>query len=57
MSEERWEEAVKHARTMLEIYKEIPTGIFGATLIAKAITRYEDGEKTNELLEELESFE
>ncbi|WP_199614676.1 hypothetical protein [Paenibacillus alkalitolerans] len=53
----RWEDAIENARFMLEEYKKIPTGAFGATLIAQAITRYENGERTQELLEELEGIQ
>lgn len=54
--QERWDEAIKNARFMMGEYKQIPTGMFGATTIALAISRYENGERTNELLEELESI-
>lgn len=54
---ERWNAAIDNARFMLEEYKKIPAGIFGATMIASAIARYDSGERTNELLEELEGIE
>lgn len=55
-STERWDKAIRHAREMLEIYKEIPTGVFGALLIQNAISRYENGERTKYLLVELEGI-
>ncbi len=55
-SNERWEEAIANARYFLDEYRKIPTGMFGAIFIATAITRYENGERTQELLEELEGI-
>lgn len=52
----RWDIAVENAKFMLEEYKKIPTGVFGAVWIAQAIARYEKGERTVELLEELEQI-
>lgn len=56
LDEGRWFEAIAIARYMLEEYKKIPTGAFGAMGISTLITRYENGERTIELLEELESI-
>ena len=56
-NEERWDEAIEYARIMLEEYKQIPTGAFGAMFISTLITRYENGERTDELLADLESVE
>lgn len=55
--ETRWDEAINNARFMLEEYKKIPVGGLGGIIIAQAIARYENGERTTELLEELESIE
>lgn len=57
MDEARWQAAISRAQEYLEIYKSIPTGIFGATIIAHNISRYENGERTPELLDELENIE
>ncbi|MVP00362.1 hypothetical protein [Paenibacillus lutrae] len=59
MSEEleaRWDKAIEHARYMLKEYLNIPTGVFGATYISIVIQRYESGERTEELLKELEEI-
>jgi hypothetical protein len=56
MTEERWQRAVENARFMIEEYRKIPMGMIGATFIAYAISRYESGERTHDLLEELESI-
>lgn len=55
-SDDRWDKAIENARFMLEEYKHIPSGIFGATAISLAISRYDNGERTSELLDELESI-
>lgn len=55
--DERWKTAIGNAEIMFEEYKKIPTGIFGAISIACVIDRYKSGERTKELLEELESIE
>lgn len=55
---ERWEKAIEYAREMLSEYRSIgPAGIFGCCFISESIRRYEDGERSQELLEELESIE
>jgi hypothetical protein len=55
--EERWQQAIEHAREYLGYYKEIgPTGMFGATIIAHNISRYENGERSQDLLDELEGI-
>lgn len=56
MTDERWDAAIEHAREYLKIYREIPTGVFGAILIQADISRYERGERTIELLEVLEGI-
>lgn len=55
--ENRWDDAINNAKFMLEEYKNIPAGAFGAINIANAIGRYENGERTEELLNELESIQ
>lgn len=57
MEEERWSEAIDNARFMLGEYKKIPYGAFGAMNIANMIARYDRGERTEELLEELEAIQ
>jgi hypothetical protein len=55
--EKRWEVAVANAREMLEAYKEIPTGVFGALMIQRDIDLYEAGDRSEALLESLEKTE
>ncbi|MEK3673549.1 hypothetical protein [Paenibacillus sp. FSL R10-2771] len=57
MEEERWSTAIDNARFMLEEYKKIPYGAFGAMNIANVIARYDRGERTEDLLEELEAIQ
>jgi len=52
----RWDKAITHAREMLEIYKGIPAGAFGATMIARDIANYERGDRNQELLDDLEGI-
>lgn len=53
----RWDAAIKNARFMLEEYKQIPVGVFGAIGIAQTIDRYDRGERTPELLSDLEAIQ
>lgn len=53
----RWRAAIDHARYMLKVYYNVPLGIFAALNIQNAIDRYERGQRTQELLAELEGFE
>jgi hypothetical protein len=57
MDEKRWEKAIAHAREMLEIYKKIPAGFFGAAIISQDIALYEAGDRSEALLESLEGIE
>ncbi|CAM4098788.1 hypothetical protein PAAL109150_09840 [Paenibacillus alkaliterrae] len=57
ITQEQWHAVMDNAKFMLEEYKKIPTGMFGAINIANAISRYENGERTKELYEELKSIE
>jgi len=54
--QERWENAITHAREMLEIYKNIPAGSFGAMSIASDISRYDRGDRDLSLLGDLEGI-
>jgi len=54
---ERWDKAIAHAREYLELYKIIPTGMFGAMMISDAILLYEAGDRSQALLERLEGIE
>jgi len=54
---ERWDKAIEHARRMLELYRQIPTGMFGAMMIQRDLDLYEAGDKSEALLESLESIE
>lgn len=56
MDQERWGKAIAHARTMLEGYKAVPAGMFGAFMIAQSIKLYEDGDRSDALLEDLEGM-
>lgn len=55
--DKRWNAAIENARFMLNEYKQIPAGAFGAMNIAQTIARYESGERSLELLEELEGIQ
>ena len=57
ITQEKWDEAIENARFMLDEYKKIPTGMFGAMNISATIARYDQGERTTELYEELEGIE
>lgn len=62
MDEERWQKAIEHAREMLELYKKIPTGIFGALhyikmMIRQSISLYGAGDRSEALLEALEGIQ
>lgn len=52
----RWDKAITHARGMVAIYKGIPTGIFGATMIGMDIEKFDRGDRSPELLEALEGI-
>lgn len=54
--EERWDAAVAYAREMLEVYKEIPNGMFGAISIQTKIGLYEEGDRSEALLLALEGI-
>jgi hypothetical protein len=54
--DERWQRAVERAREILEIYKSIPTGIFGAMMIQQDLNLYESGDRSEALLKSLENI-
>jgi len=54
---ERWGNAIKHAKEMLELYKSIPTGGFGVIVIQRDIDLYDNGDRSKALLKSLESIE
>jgi hypothetical protein len=55
---ERWEKAYERAKEYLGYYKDIgPAGIIGAMIICQKIQRYEAGDRSEALLEELEAIE
>ena len=58
-TEERWGKAAEFAREMLKNYKSLPggTGAFGSMIIGCHLRRYEEGERSEDLLEALESIE
>lgn len=49
ISAEDWKKAYGHAQTFLTLYEFTPYGAFGASLIRGLITRYDNGERTEEL--------
>ena len=53
----RWLAAYNHAKKILGYYSEIPvqSGAFGFAMINKDIKKFEQGDRSDELLEELES--
>lgn len=53
----QWDYEVERAKEMLEVYKTIPMGFFGAAHISQTIDRYESGERSQDLYETLESIE
>lgn len=57
--DERWLAAYENAKRFRQIYGELPvqSGWFGFATINKDIKRYESGERTDELLKELEGIE
>jgi hypothetical protein len=59
MDQAKWDAAIAHAREYHQIYLDLPvrSGFFGAPMIGGLIRRYEGGERTKELLEELEGVE
>jgi len=56
ITNEDWEYEINRAKEMLEVYKSIPTGLFGATIISQSIERYENGERTEDLYENLKNI-
>ncbi len=52
----RWGRAIAHARKTLELYKEIPNGMFGAISIQGKIELYEAGDRSEALLLSLEAI-
>lgn len=58
ITQERWENAYRHAKYMLKLYKNLgPAGMIGAMFIASQIHLYESGDRSTELLEVLEAIE
>lgn len=58
ITQERWENAYRHAKEMLKAYKGLgPAGMIGAMFIATQINLYESGDRSAELLEVLEAIE
>lgn len=56
-SEERWSAAYEHAVLARRLYSEIPTGGLALSIvILPAIRRFEAGERSEELLDDLESI-
>lgn len=57
VDERRWRDAYEHALLARKEYSAIPMGALALNLvIMPAIRRYETGERTQELLEDLESI-
>ncbi|MBE7897172.1 hypothetical protein G7L40_00410 [Paenibacillus polymyxa] len=57
ITQEQWDQAIEHAEYYRELYKEIPTGIFGLHFLNIMIQRYESGERTVELYEDMMDVE
>jgi hypothetical protein len=56
--QKRWDEAIENAKFFEVEYQKIPAGALAlAITIRPAIKRYEDGERTEELLELLEGIQ
>lgn len=57
-TEERWKAAIDNAIFFEKAYKETPMGHLALNIVIRpAIARYEAGERSEDLLEELESIE
>ena len=56
-SQERWDKAIEHANRMLELYRSIPMGFLGSSNIAVLLEWYEQGDRSESLLESLEKIE
>lgn len=54
---ERWDKAIEHAKGMLELYRSTPMGFLGSSNIAVLLGWYEQGDRSESLLERLESIE
>ena len=57
--EEQFHGALSSAKEVHERYKALPigNGWFGVQMIQALLTRYDEGERTDELLNEMESVE
>ena len=56
-NQEHWDKAVEHAKGMLELYRSIPMGFLGSSNIVVLLEWYEQGDRSESLLESLESIE
>ena len=56
-NQERWDKAIEHAKGMLELYRSIPMGFLGSSNIVVLLEWYEQGDRSESLLESLESIE
>ena len=54
---QEWEEAVENVRSVRHLYLTIPAGIFGATFLQSLLTRYEEGDRSQDLFESMMSAE
>ncbi len=56
ITDQQWVEAVEHARTMLEQYKQTgPPGTFAAITLATEIDLYEQGDRSDALFNSLKN--
>jgi len=57
INKERFKKAYEYAKLMLEEYKCIQTGMFGAISIQHDIDLYEKGDRSDALLESMEGIQ
>lgn len=57
ITQEQWDYVVDVAKFMLDEYKKIPTGAFGAMNIELMVNRYENGERSHELYDEMNGLD
>jgi hypothetical protein len=53
----RVENAIKHAKKMLELYESIPGGSFGAAFIKRDLDLVESGDHSEQAIKRLEDIE
>lgn len=56
ITEEQWKEVEKHAREYQNLYMATPFGCMGAMAIARLLSRYEKGERTEDLYKRMKDI-